>query len=270
MNWMMKRLLVNRLTEYVRNQLAKVNESAVIVLGNQKSGTSAIAHLLADYGRLSKRIDIPPLWGSLGYGIDIMRGQIEFASVVKRYKTYFSRELIKEPMMTFFADKVIEVFPKGKYVFVIRDPRDNIRSSLNRRGIPGDLREIEERLIPGPERNRIIIRTITDPSTWGGGNENYVGVLAHKWNMAVDGYLNQQERMTLAKYEDFMSDKCGYIAELAKRLGIPKRNNINGNVDIQYQPRGNHNVSWEEFFGQRNLKRVERICGSRMKKFGYS
>jgi len=109
MNWMMKRLLVNRLIEYVRNQLAKVNKSAVIVLGNQKSGTSAIAHLLADYGGLSKTIDIPPLWGSLGHGIDIMRGQIEFVSVVKRYKTYFSRELIKEPMMGFFADKVIEV-----------------------------------------------------------------------------------------------------------------------------------------------------------------
>jgi len=77
--------------------------------------------------------------------------------------------------------------------------------------------------------------------------------------------------MTLAKYEDFMSDKCRYIAELAKQLGVPKRNNIDSKVDIQYQPRGkDRHVSWEEFFGKQNLKRIERICGTRMEKFGYS
>ena len=53
------------LIHYFKNLFAVINENPIIVLGNQKSGTSAIAHLLADYGGLSRTIDIPPcgcLW----------------------------------------------------------------------------------------------------------------------------------------------------------------------------------------------------------------
>ena len=51
-----------RLIGYLKDRFATINETPIIVLGNQKSGTSAIAHLLADYGGLSRTIDIPPLW----------------------------------------------------------------------------------------------------------------------------------------------------------------------------------------------------------------
>ena len=48
----------------------------IIILGNPKSGTSVIAHLLADFGDLSKTIDIPPIWPPTA--VDIMLGRLSF------------------------------------------------------------------------------------------------------------------------------------------------------------------------------------------------
>lgn len=269
----------------IKGLLVEIQESPIVILGNQKSGTSAIAHLLADLGDLSKTVDIPPLWSPVG--VRIMQGELAFAEIVKRNRAYFSTKVIKEPMMTFFADQVRQQFPKGRYVFVVRDPRDNIRSLLNRKNIPGHLDEIGRGYIPREPPYSLMV----DPSVWGGEGENYVGVLAHRWNRAVDTYLRWPARgqwnvtgsgpdvvavgarsprpIELARYEDFCRDKKGYILDLAARLGVEERRDISGLVDIQYQPAGDHRTSWEGFFGPRNLARITAICGERMSALGY-
>lgn len=251
---------------YLKSRFATVNNSPIIVIGNQKSGTSAIAHLLADFGELSKTIDIPPLWSPVA--IKIMHGQSNFTKIVRRHRFYFSTELIKEPEMTFFIDQVISTFPKAKYIFVVRDPRDNIRSLLNRINVPGHLKEIDKisfsAVLPS-------YRVMLDASIWGGKQtENYIEALAHKWNRAVDSYLCYKDRMALAKYEDFLNDKYRFIAKLAKQLGVLEKIDISDRLEVQYQPRGNRSISWKDFFGMENLMRIERICNSRMKEFGYS
>lgn len=253
-----------KLIYYFKNRFATVNESPIIVLGNQKSGTSAIAHLLADFGGLTKTIDIPPLWSPVA--IKIMKKQIDFARIVISYGFYFSTDLIKEPEMTFFVDQVTETFPKAKYLFIVRDPRDNIRSILNRINIPGHLKEIGEMSFSVITRYRPML----DATVWGGNkSENYVCALAHKWNRAVDNYLQHKDRMGLAKYEDFLADKYGFIARLAQQLHIQEKVDITDRLDIQYQPRGDRTTSWEVFFGMENLMHIERICSSRMKVFDY-
>lgn len=255
-----------KLIYYFRNQFATVNEKPIIVLGNQKSGTSAIAHLLADFGGLSKTIDIPPLWVPVVF--KIMNGQIDFQDMVRRHRFYFSTDLIKEPNMTFFADRVLIAFPKARYVFIVRDPRDNIRSLLNRMKIPGNLDEINGPVFTTVSLNRF--RMTLDASVWGGDKtENYIGALAHKWNRAVDNYLLYRDRMILVKYEDFLVDKNGFTEALASQLGVAKKNDITDKLDVQYQPQGNRDVLLENFFGINNLMIIERICGSRMKEFGY-
>ncbi len=256
-----------RLVHYFKNRFAVVNENPIIVLGNQKSGTSAIAHLLADYGELSRTIDIPPLWVPVVF--KIMNGEIDFQDMVKRHRLYFSTELIKEPNMTFFTNRVLTAFPQARYVFIVRDPRDNIRSLLNRMKIPGNLAEINERAFTTAPLNRF--RMTLDASAWGGDKtENYIGALAHKWNKAVDNYLPYRDRMILVKYEDFLADKYGLIAKIAQQLHISEKANIRDKLDVQYQPAGDRNVSREAFFGVGNLTRIERICSSRMKVFGYT
>ena len=242
---------------------AHVSEHPIIVIGDQKSGTSVIAHLLADFGGLSKTIDIPPLWGWAG--ADIMRGKVKFASVVEQHKHHFSTELIKEPNMTFFIDQVIEFFPNAQYVFVIRDPRDNIRSQLNRRKLPGNLEHLEPQHLAGLSPKRVLV----SEKIWGVPGENYIGMLACRWNRAIDQYVHFQDRMILAKYEEFMRDKYNFIQGIALQLKLSQKVDISDRLDVQYQPRGNREISWKEFFERANLQRIERICESKMRKFGY-
>jgi len=258
------RRLVYGFLNAFKNRYAEVEDKPVIVLGNQKSGTSAIAHLLADCGGVSKTIDIPPLWPPVG--IEIMRRETDFASVVRHHRAQFSTKVIKEPMMTFFVDQVLGVFPEGTYLFVVRDPRDNIRSLLNRRQIPGDLAEIEPDLVPALPPHNVVV----DPAVWGGVGENYVGVLAHRWNRAVDSYLRHADRFHLAKYEDFGQDKVGFIEDLAGQVGIAPAKDVSDRVDTQFQPPGEHDTPWEQFFGRENLAHIERICRGRMAILGYA
>ena len=185
-----------------------------------------------------------------------------YCTEVKRNPAYFSTELFKDPMMTFFPRQVIDRFPEGRYVFVIRDPRDNIRSFLNRRGnIPGNLKNL-----PSAMRSP---RSTFNADMWGAEDENYIGILAHRWNCAVHNYLEHQDRLTLASYEDFCADKPAFIARLATSIGLLPTNDISAKVDIQYQPGGDRHVSWNEFFGDDNLHKIETICGSLMKQLNY-
>lgn len=260
----MKRLMryFSQFYRQVVNPFLTINQTPIIILGNQKSGTSAIAHLLADIGGLSKAVDIPPFW--LPYGAYIMQGKIQFDHVVQKHRRYFVVDIIKEPNFIFFIDDVMRFFPDAKYIFIIRDPRENIRSILNRRNILGDRDTIPDNMLPDTWKGIIF-----DPNIWGGAEENYIGVLSHRWNLAVENYLKYEDRITLIRYEDFLASKVGSITQLAQKVGIALVNDISDRVDIQYQPRGNHSISWQEFFGDANLATINRICGEQMAKFGY-
>lgn len=253
---------IGAVRQYLRDVFATVAAEPVIVLGNQKSGTSAIAHLLADAGGLSKTIDIPALWPPAG--AEILRGHARFADVVRRHKSSFAAGVIKEPWMTFFAEQVIERFPRAAYVFVVRDPRDNIRSFLNRRSIPGNRDRLPDGSLPAQWR-----QVAFDPELWGGEGENYIGVLAHRWNKAARAYLDHRDRMVLAKYEEFEADKVGFIRQLAEAVGVTPSHDISARVDTPYQRPGNRDVTWDDFFGEANRRRIEAICAPGMTSFGY-
>lgn len=255
---------MNRLRLALANRLATVCETPVIVLGNQKSGTSAIAHLLADAAGLSKTVDIPSLWPPTF--IDIMQGRVSLADVVRKNKYYFSTQLIKEPNLTFMTDQVMACFPHARYVFIVRDPRDNIRSLLNSRQLPGDLENANADMIPPlPGRPRVTIAA----EVWGEKDDHYIVTSAKRWCRAVEGYFQFRDKMCLVRYEDFLQDKIGYISRLARELGFDPQQDISGRVDIQYQPAGNRGISHEAFFGE-NLRYIETICGDYMAELGYS
>jgi hypothetical protein len=228
-------------------------------LGDQKSGTSAIAHLLADFGAMSKTIDIPPLWPPVVFK-SIATGEMDFAMFVKRNRFYFSTGLVKEPSLTFFSDKVIERFPNAKFLFVVRDPRDNIRSWLNRMNISGHMEDVTL-----PSNTSSLDATIWTEEE----NLNYIGVLAHKWNKAVDNYFLHKDHMIIARYEDFIIDKYRFIARLAKEIGVPEKGDISDRLNIQYQPIGDHSLTWRDFFGIKNMMLIENICRPHMMKLGY-
>jgi hypothetical protein len=256
--------LPEKLHKELQIRTARVNQNPILVLGNQKSGTSAIAALLAEMTGLSVSIDLRKEIENPTYH-KVKQGELSFAEFVKLHKLDFSRAIVKEPNLTLFYEELVDYFPQCQFVIVIRDPRDNIRSILNRLKIPGNLErlstEYQEEMTPAWD-------LILDNS-WLGLNGDYIEMLAQRWNLMTDVFLNHSEQMILSRYEVFVQDKVGEIARLAKSLNLPQVNDIAAKVDIQFQPRGNKNVKWLDFFGAENLSKIESICQEKMKQLDY-
>jgi hypothetical protein len=259
------RAAIDRLLIAVQSIGARVNPRPVIILGNQKSGTSAIAALLAEFTGAPATLDLKREWRSPI--IDGLKtGTLSMADFVRFHRLGFSRDIIKEPSLSPFYEELAEHFPQGKFVMVIRDPRDNIRSILNRFRIPGDLEQLNEKQFGQLPR---AWQLIFDGGWLGLRGENYIEMLAQRWNYITDAYLSHKDGMLLCQYERFLTDKVGGISRLAEALDMPHRNDIADKVDVQYQPAGDRSVRWNEFFGD-NLDRIERLCRDRMEAMGYA
>lgn len=253
-----------KLHQELQIRTARVNPKPILVLGNQKSGTSAIAALLAEMTGLSVSIDLRKEIENPTYH-KVKQGKLPFAEFVKLHKFDFSRAIVKEPNLTLFYEELLDYFPQSKLVFVVRDPRDNIRSILNRLKIPGNL----SGLSPKYQGEMTPAWDLIVDNRWLGLNGDYIEMLAQRWNLMADVLLNHQEQMMISRYEVFLQDKVGEITRLAKSLNLQEVNDISAKVDIQFQPRGNHKVKWRDFFGEENLNKIDRICEEKMKQLDY-
>lgn len=125
-----------RFLRYVRSRFATVTLAPVFVLGNQKSGTTVIAASLAHCADVSVTLDIRDL--TADRLADLYDGSVSPSRFVDRYRRAFCREVIKELGLTFAYETLREHFLEATFVLIVRDPRDNIRSVLNRLDLPGD------------------------------------------------------------------------------------------------------------------------------------
>ncbi|MGB5952353.1 MAG: hypothetical protein WBG57_07555, partial [Ornithinimicrobium sp.] len=162
-----------------------------------------------------------------------------------------------------------QAFPEARFVFVVRDPRQNIRSVLNRLSLPGDLESLTEEHSASVAQTRPGWIPILTGASFGSGGGQYVDALAERWVRANEVYANASDRMTLVRYEDFDAAKRSVIEQLATELGFTVAHDISARQDRQYQPRGDRSIAPAAFFGQENLERIERHCGTLMPSFGY-
>ncbi len=248
----------------------------VVIVGHQKSGTSAIAGLLSHLSGLALSND--PLYaidnGSAETVELLLKNPGRFKQVCRMHPVLFGSPVIKDPDFTFIFPQVQACYRHAHFLFVIRDPRDTIRSICNRLGLKGaDSRhKIEHLKITNCNRHweRIISGSL--PSIPGSGDssqDNFFYNLAHRWNHATNEYQKNKESMVLIKYEDFLLNKEKCINDIAGKLNLPKVNSITEFLDVQFQPKGNPHVDLEEFFGSDNLLVIEKICERYMEKFGY-
>ncbi len=248
------------------NKSSRINPCPIFVIGNQKTGTTAIAVLLAECADLTITTDILNVKEPVDTFIKLREGTMPFNEFVLRNKRLFSRSLVKDPNFIFLFESLFKCFPRSKFVFVIRDARDNIRSILNRLSVPGNLARLDPSIIENVNDRWKFALTGTLLRLRG---DHYIEILFRRRNLAADVYLENRDRMTLIRYEDFSKDKIGEITRLAGQVGLKPKNDISKKVDIQYQPPGNHTLSWQDFFGRDNLRMVEDICEHKMKNFGY-
>jgi Sulfotransferase family len=252
-----------RLAADATRLLLGVAQPQVLVLGNQKSGTTAIAALLAQRLGVRATLDIPALWGD-----DLERrragaGSLRWLAV--RHPHAFTAAVVKEPNLTFRYEQARAVFPHSRVVFVVREPRANIRSILSRLGLPGDADELtaaQRAVVPA------VWRAVLDPELLGLAPGTYIETLARRWSAAADIYLRHAGDLTLVRYEDFVRDKAAVITTIANALGLAVRHDIAASIDRQFQPLGSR-APYEQFFGERNLARIAAIARRPAAQLGY-
>ncbi len=254
-----------RLKRAVRSRLSTINEQPIIVLGNQKSGTTAIAALVAKRAGLSATLDLEEMTAQDEREMHrCPEGVREF---IAHHKLEFSRDLIKEPRLTFVYPQLRRRFPDAQFVFIVRDPRANIRSILDRLGLPGDPSSLDRNVLRNIDP---VWQLVVDGSWMGIEGEDYIERLSRRWNRACQTYLDCADEFVLVRYEDFNRDKVGEVDRVVDRLGFDVHQRIDGVVNERFQPEGNRRgMSWEDFYGSSNLEKIEHLCEKYMVKMGY-
>jgi hypothetical protein len=256
---------LEHLQRIVKSPFVRVSERPVLVLGNHKAGTSAVAGLLGALVGETPALELRRELKKDRYRA-VHEGTVPFSSLVAHNKVDFSRKIIKENHLSTMPDQVMAQFPESPIVMVVREPRDNIRSLLNRLVVPGNLDQIPADVwetIPD------VWKLVLEGRWLGLAYDTYIEQLALRWNLIVDHYLAHSEEWMLQRYEDFRADKIGQLTLLAKAVGLTPRRDISSRLSYPFQPAGNRHVAWNTFYGEKNLATIERICGSRMKRLGY-
>ena len=195
---------------------------------------------------------------------ELYGGDRSLPALVRSHAKLFSAGVVKDPNFIFFAPHLPEAFPAAKFVFIVRDPRDNIRSILNRLRLPAEPSETDSAEISDTWRR--VLDGLT-PTVEG---SNYLERLAARWVMAVRCYRDHAEWMHLVKYERFNVSKVDTIVACLRDLGLPHDGDFEALLDRQFQSRGDRTISWQEFFGTKGLRIIEGTCAAEMRTLGYA
>ena len=257
---------LTKLMARIGDSLAGPPRPRVFVTGMPKSGTTAIVKLMG-IASAEKIVSDPfHLLDKRGvrFRDALFAGETSVPQLMRRYPSVFRGTILKDPNFIFFADAIAKAYPDAHWVFTVRDPRDNLRSVLNRLGLPGKAHEIEleKREIGDTWRRVLEGRT---PEIRG---KDPIHRLAQRWVMMAEIAL-ASERMTLSRYEQFNADKQAAIAGLCDATGLRNAHSIAAYMDTQFQPRGDRDAVWEEFFGPPELAMILDICGPTMARLGY-
>ena len=240
----------------------------VIVAGMPKSGTTAIATLLAKAANVDvcsdpfHQLDTQK---KVAFRDQLFSEELSLESLWRQHRELFRGTVVKDPNFPLLLSQLKQFLPEAQFVFIMREPRDNIRSILSRLKIPGNPTE-GSRLaseVPGTW-GRVLNGTSPDMP-----GKDYLEKMAWRWRISAERYFENRDGVHLIRYEDFRRDKQNQINRLAKDLAFANLSDISSFVNVQFQPKGKRPESIEEFFGKDNLERIEAIVGPLLAGFGY-
>ncbi|MAJ13313.1 MAG: hypothetical protein CMD09_04880 [Flavobacteriales bacterium] len=249
----------------IRSIFFKINRKPLFILGNPKSGTTIIGKLISKASNKSHTSDIRSVIKNSSEKLDL--GLININTFINSHKYEFSKEIIKEPSLSFYAEELINEYPNSKFIWIIRNPLQNIRSILNRLKIDGNHHKIKFEDYDEINKNPAWKYNLEFRKN----NKKffYIEALAYRWNFLANLYFKNKDKIQLVKYEDFIINKKKYINNLLNTIQINKEKDIDEMVDTQFQPKGNSNIDINKFFGKKNKELILKICEKNMKKLNY-
>lgn len=242
----------------------RVHADPIFFMGNQKSGTTAISSLLAYAADLRATTWAPGLDFAVLKALH--KGRLSLQKAIQRYaRIEFARPVIKECNLTFVYEQVRVLYPQARQVFVVRDPRDNLRSILDRLDLPGQVATVS---LPDPLRAHW--GHVLDNTWMGAPAGNPVCSLAWRWARALAVYRQYPGEFIRIRYEDFLANPEDAIAQLCVALNVPQKRQISNWKMHPFQPPGrNRGCPWPDFFGADPLAHIEDICAEGMAEMGY-
>lgn len=239
-----------------------------IVLGHQKSGTTAVGALLARCADRGYAND--PL-----YAVDGGRAQVvqrllgesdALAAVVREHRALFGRTIVKDPDLTFVRPAIGTVFAAAAVVHVVRSPFATIRSIADRLALSADDLLLPAERLTLPNAHWRLILSGHLPRIDGGC---VAEVLARRCSLALETARLDGDAVLRLRYEDFNRRKAETIAELASAVGLSPRIDIRDVVDRPFQLRGRPDVNLQERLGVRCLEIIHSECRSALEAFDY-
>lgn len=258
---------VKRTVKDLRLRLADLTSSPhpdpVFVLGNQKAGTTAVARLLAHGtgSTYSHDMFFRRRWTDVS---DLHTGRLSLEDLVARAPAEFSKQIIKDPDLTFHHAELKSAFPTARFVFVVRDPARNIKSMLERLGLSGEADLSESDLPRSP-----LWASVFDPVPLHLAGGTPIEVLAQRWALASRICLDASPDLHIVRYEEFSRGKERVISGLADGLGLQWVRGLEGEADRQFQPKGSSR-SVAEFFDETSLEHIRLHAGPEAMELGYS
>jgi hypothetical protein len=236
-----------------------LHPSPIIIMGNQKAGTSAIAGLLAEATGKSVTIDVFSKMGEIEY--DVLDNDLSFRCFRDRGKLYFSHDIVKEPEFVFFINELLHLYPESKFVFITRSPKENIRSMLNRLSPAKSGNNVKWEHIEKESKNAPLLKLLYDAERMPYEVNGIVETLAHRWSFVYGQLQTYADKMITVDYDSFKRNKIETIEALAEALGVPVKNSIEHIKNKQFQPAG-HVKKVDQYFSVSDEKIIDRVCGN--------
>lgn len=257
------RRVCDRLSRSAERMFGGAPQPRVFIFGMQKSGTSAIAGLLASRVGVSVTVDFPlEIYKPSFQEVENERDLQQF---IRRNHRELSRCVVKEPNLTYLAHPLLRAFPNAHAIAVIREPAATIRSIFARLGIRGDTQDNEPlRQLATPGWDAVF-----DGAWQGFGACGPVACMAQRWTRCAGIIDELGSRVHTIRYEDFVSDKQGVVDRAAQAVSLEPKNCIENELDRQFQPRGQYAGSVQDFFGP-NLQVIADSTRDMSKRFGYA
>jgi len=105
-------MLSSLLIRNILSLFSKIKPEPIFILGNPKSGTTVITNLLSRSTKQTLTSDIKNIIMNPTLQLDFKL--LCFDDFIKQHKYEFSKDIIKEPFLSFYSEELIKHYPNSK------------------------------------------------------------------------------------------------------------------------------------------------------------